>query len=586
MAVRQYLEQIGRPIPNEDFSGLKTLTRLYNVNARGTESSRLKDEVLMPYGTADEEFPAALLTDRKLEQVSIDKSAYVLRLTEVYQEFRPGQKVSVGEDQILRYEDGRTALVRRYVALAYEAEDLAAEIGTVLDGRACSDVKIPKRGVGAEIIETYISSGQLSESTSEGNNGALINKTLVYFNEVPPTPAGFTIVDTDVKGPLGVETYTYRFAKGNGQISYDPSEDNNGKLLRLRIRHLTAPGASNPISTPAGYALVEGPTKQEADGHIIWSAGFAKGDGEIDRDENYDQSEDQGTTGVTKTSIVHLTASSVTTNPITPPAGQVLISLKKVDENGYRVWRALYAKGTGKVAENIAARSDGLREVTWVSLGTRLAPDGEIIRDDWRIADGYKVFTVSVMQTAAGGSDPTAATIAFDRFVPFTYPGRAKTFTATHNGRTFIDVFRSPPVTTDVKARVTVTYTTDDELTVPANYWNPKSWATIVANWVTLSDNPRNLVLALTGYRSVSTTAVEGTAGIIGDGSDLSCMGEIVFGGTTCRVVCTGGPSDPGGTTKTLDMTLEPAFVTKSGTKFYRKTVVEADIPEQEALPV
>jgi hypothetical protein len=59
---------------------------------------------------------------------------------------------------------------------------------------------------------------------------------------------------------------------------------------------VTAPGATNPIATPAGFVPVSGPSFQEADGHMIWSAGFAKGDGQISYDPDYSQSSDQGTT--------------------------------------------------------------------------------------------------------------------------------------------------------------------------------------------------------------------------------------------------------------------------------------------------
>ena len=47
-----------------------------------------------------------------------------------------------------------------------------------------------------------------------------------------------------------------------------------------------------------------------------------------------------------------------------------------------------------------------------------------------------------------------------------------------------------------------------------------------------------------------------------------------------------GGPSDPGGTTVTLAAKLEPAFIDFWGQQYYRRTVIEANIPVQSALPV
>lgn len=522
MPLRQYLTQLGQPIIEEAFSGLKTITRIYEVNAKGLAVGQVDTEILRAYGTADDEFAAALLTRRNMEPISGEKSGYITRLTEVYQEFTDDMKVSVGEDSVIKLEDGRTTQVKRYVSLASDAETLAAAIGDVSGGLACSNVEINKRGVGAEIVETYISAGQLRTAYSQKNNGKLEVWTLTHFNEVPTTPSGFILIDENVSGPEGIETYTYTYAKGSGEIS---------------------------------------------------------------RSVDYGQSEDQGTTGVTRTVIRHLTASSVNTDP-TSLSGSEKIGEDKVDQDGYRIWTVSYAKGTGLVAVAIAQRQDGLREVTYVSLGSRQAPDGVVIRDDYRIENGYTVFTVSSIQEADGGSSPTSAEVVFERYVPFTYPGRAKSYSATVNGRTFVDVFLSPPVTTDVKATITVSYQTSNAIGTVSNLWNPKGWATLQAAWVGLGNNPQNEVRALPGYRSVSTTAVEATASVVGDGTSLSCRGYTVFGGAKGQVRVYGGPDDPGGDTLTLDVTVEPAFVATNGTVYYRKTVVEAAIPAQDALPV
>jgi hypothetical protein len=257
-----------------------------------------------------------------------------------------------------------------------------------------------------------------------------------------------------------------------------------------------------------------------------------------------------------------------------------------VDQDGYRIWTTTWAKGTGLVGQSITARQDGLREVTNVALGTRDAPNGIVIRDDYSISGGYKIYTVTSMQEADGGSSPTTVSLAFERYVPFTYPGRAKTFTETVNSAVMLDVFLSPPVTTDVKANITITYTTTNTIGTVSDYWNPSEWATLRASWTGWGEKRYNQVTALTGYRSVNDSAIEATATVVGDGSDLSCLGNPVFGGEKAKVWCTGGPADPGSTTKTLDVTLEPAFTSSTGTKYYRKTVVAAAIPAQSALPI
>lgn len=390
---------------------------------------------------------------------------------------------------------------------------------------AQTDTSLSPNGSGNNpvIILTYESAGTIAQTDETRNNGKLLIRTIRTAHTAPATPSGYTLIREQDDNPNGFDTFTYTFAQGSGEIS---------------------------------------------------------------RSTDYRQSDDTGTTGVTVTTIRHLTASSVSSDPTTAPSGAVKVGEDKSDQDGYRVWTVTYAKGTGLVAQSIVSRQDGLREVTNVSLGTKSTPDGVVIRDDYRIVEGYKVYTVTAMQEADGGADPTDVSLTFERYVPFTYPGRAKTFQETVNTYVMLDVFTSPPVTTDVKATITVTYTTSDTIGAVTDYWNPTEWATLRASWVGWGEKPYNQVTALTGYRSVSATPIEVTASVVGDGSDVSCLGNPVFGGYKAKVWCTGGPADPGTNTYTLDVTLEPAFTSTAGVTYYRKTVVTADIPAQASLPV
>lgn len=525
MANRQYVTQLGRPSIEEAFNGLRTITRYFTVNGDGLPAERVKDEVLLSYGTEDGEFKGALLVKRGMAPVSSLPNSYIQRLTEVYQEFQPGQKVGIGEDQIIKIEDGRTMMVRRYVALAAEAETIAAAIGEIVDGRACQDVKILKQGVGAEVVETYISAGILAQSTDYSNNGLLEIQSITYFNGTPSTPAGFTLIGSTIQNPNGLPGRTYRFARGNGEISRRTSRAQNGTttdgsegVTKLTITELTGPSASEPS----------------------WS----------------------GVSGYTK------------------------VLVDKDERDGHKVWRAVYAKGAGLVEERIDYDAiPGLRVVTDFSLGTKVTPTGIVTRDDWRNDEGYRVFTVTAIQTAGGGADPTSITVAAERYVNFTYPGRAKAFTETYDGKLMLAAFLSPPVTTLVKATVTISYVTTSTLGSPSPaLWNPTDWATIKKQWVGSYGRQTSEIRALPGYRSVSATPVTHT----GDGTDSSIEGSIIYNATTARITVTGGPADPGGNSYTLDAEIDPnpVFTSTGGTKYYRKTVVTADIPAQPSLPV
>jgi hypothetical protein len=438
---------------------------------------------------------------------------------------------------------------------------------------------------GRKRLTRYVSFKQNSEFPAE-MGGAVPTTTDAATNWASP-PTGWenlylisATTDTSLSpNGSGNNPVTILTFEQSGTTSDTTETRNNGALLIRTIRSVhTAP------ATPDGYTKIRD-QDDNPNGFDVFTYTFAKGVGEIGQQVSYAQSDDAGTTGATVTTIRYIVAGEGTVQPTTL-SGSVKIGEDYTDQDGYRIWTTTWAKGTGLVSQLISARQDGLREVTNISLGTRVAPDGVVIRDDYRIVEGFKVYTVSTIQEADGGSDPTDAEVEFERYVPFTYPGRAKTFQETVNTYIMLDVFLSPPVTTDVKATITVTYTTTATIGTVANYWNPSEWATLRAAWVGWGDKPYNQVTALTGYRSVSATAIEVTASVVGDGSDVSCLGNPVFGGEKAKVWCTGGPADPGTNTYTLDVTLEPAFVSTAGTVYYRKTVVTATIPAQASLPV
>ncbi len=398
-------------------------------------------------------------------------------------------------------------------------------------------------------------------------------------------PSGFFRIEDSVTAQDGYAIWDSIYARGNGLIVDEVDSQNGGKLV---LYHRVGVNAAPDIPSPTiGGTVVEvsSSVANEAN-YKRYDYHWAEGVGEIERNIAYEQSENQGTLGVTLTTIRYLVAPAATVQP-TSLAGSVSIGSSYTEANGYRIWQTRWAKGTGKVSEMVHARQDFLREVTYISLGARIAPSvGVIIRDDYRLDEGFSVFTVTAIQ-AADGSAVTSATGSFERYVPFLYPGRAKAYFLTaSNGWKAYDVFRSPPVRTDVKATITVTYQTSNALGTISDYWNPTEWAVVQAEWIGLDNLPGFNVVSLPGYRTTSATPLVFTASVWADGVAGTMLGNIVFGGTIAQVTVTGGPSDPGGHTFTLDATIEPAFTATDGTVYYRKTLVSAAIPAQAALPV
>jgi hypothetical protein len=216
---------------------------------------------------------------------------------------------------------------------------------------------------------TYETPGTVTERDDTRNNGALSLKTIVSFWTTPATPSGYTLVGTNTENVNGFAYKTYSYAKGNGQISREDDTRNDGALLLATITHLTAPGASDPVSTLAGYTRIS-ITNSEQDGHELWRAVFAKGDGEISRTIDYSQSSDQGTTGITRTVIRHLVVPGATVQPTTL-SGSVEIGRDYQDLDGHRMWTTTWAKGTGLVVDESTISASGVLVVYHrVALGT------------------------------------------------------------------------------------------------------------------------------------------------------------------------------------------------------------------------
>jgi len=101
------------------------------------------------------------------------------------------------------------------------------------------------------------------------------------------------------------------------------------------------------------------------------------------------------------------------------------------------------------------------------------------------------------------------------------------------------------------------------------------------------SSNTAGVVFVATGVGSGSGTAIRNSVnGSSTSATDKSVLGDRVFASTSFEIILTGGPADPAGTNKTLNIEQVPAFTKTDGTQYYRVTEVYATIPTQPALPV
>jgi hypothetical protein len=423
---------------------------------------------------------------------------------------------------------------------------------------------------------------------------------------VAPAGVGLvTLISANQRKEAGYDVYDYTWALGVGEIEastrYNQSSDEGTTGATITTyRYITSLSASDPTTAPAATVKVSS-THALQDGYKVWTVVYAKGTGEVSRSLDYSQSSDEGVTGLKRTTISYLTASTQATRLPATLAGSICISQDYAEQDGHRVWTTTWAAGTGVISERYQQRPGGLRLVTWVSLGQAydsayMLPTGVLLAKDSDDRDGHTVWTVTTMQLAAGGADPTSGTAhSFTTMHPFRYPGRAKaiTTTITFSGTTkyCYDVYKSPPVDLLVDATVTITYQVSNALgTVSPTLWNPDNWATVIAKYWAWSAYPKAVVETLMGYRSVSETPITFNGGS-GGGGEQTCLGDRVYGlgsGAPYSLTVFGGPANPDNTNYSLaaELDAEPAFVAYDGTKYYRKTVISATIPPQTALPV
>lgn len=362
-------------------------------------------EVTESVGTADKGLATALLVKRGMAQIN-GKDAIV----KTYEVRNASSETLVGLPDVQYTESGQKTMVYDYIQMSSGTYTP----GTIGSTQAPDDATCILRteqteddGTTRQIRRVFINKGLLQQVDETKNNGALLLKTFVYLNDapVPNPPTGYTLISQRTENPNGLETTTYVYAKGSGQISQDDTTSNNGALLRRTIRHITAPSAVNPIATPSGYTLVE-EAYQDSDGHRIWTASYAKGTGEIAREIDYNNSGDQGTTGITRTTIRYLVVPSATVQPTTL-AGSVEVGRSFQDADGHRIWTTTWAKGTGQIsyeARYSQSTDQGTTGVTVITIRHLTAisvninpistPAGTaLISEEKSDNDGYRIWT-------------------------------------------------------------------------------------------------------------------------------------------------------------------------------------------------
>lgn len=273
------------------------------------------------------------------------------------------------------------------------------------------------------IRRTYSSGGILSDTEELRFGGKLKLRTIRSLNEVPATPSGYTLVTTGTDFTRGLELYIYGFAAGGGgggggtgtggiistDITYHQSSDQGTTGVTVEtIRYLTDLSiVANPITTPSGLVLISVDFETEA-GYKLWTGVYAKGIGEVDRRYSLTYGgrsstpEDAGAQGVNTVTIRHLTATSVTSNPTSNPNNLcVLIDIDHQDQDGYRLWTAVWVNGSTDRVVTATETREGAHLIIYHRVGYGVEPGtpdptigGTVTQfsSDTKMANGYAIY--------------------------------------------------------------------------------------------------------------------------------------------------------------------------------------------------
>lgn len=288
----------------------RRITRVYDVlNFVSKTPAELVAELEIAWGTADITYTDCLLIKQDVE---MQDGAFENpckdppKLTRVYEQISPTDETQVGNPAITYDQDNILEVGIDWLQFSTGTPNYQVPGTTTAPAPFASAILKEEirtnDGTLQRIRRNYIANGTLSDVTEIRFGGALLVRTIVTIGFVPSTPAGYTLVGPGVLHPLGREIYTYQFANASGT------------------------GGTG---------------------------------GEISRETEYVLSADAGTTGITYYTIKYLTDDSVSSNPITPPVGTVLVDFSYESASGYKMWTAKYAKGTGTVLSEVETKEEG-----------------------------------------------------------------------------------------------------------------------------------------------------------------------------------------------------------------------------------
>ncbi len=475
------------------------------VNLVPNSADKILADCWLPLGTTDDEFTDCYLIEQKVVgqmgpfRKPTDEPAYLLRTFEQLnglletQIGNPGVEMDQYGDQIVTIEYAQLSLGTAIYQIPGTTAAPAPFAACIL-----RDEKRTDNGTLRKIVREYTTGGILSDNERLMFGGKLLIRELTYLNEIPPTPSGYTLATRSTEFVAGLPVYKYGFAKAGA--------DGAGGVTGKKI--------------------------------------------------SYGQSLDEGVAaGTTTTTMQYVTDLSVVVNPFTPPAGTVLIDIGYEDEAGYRLWTAVYVKGTGTVDVDTDFRPDGSIAYTVKTLSMADATPaypgsgtGYNVSLKHSKRDGY-------IENVGVWIKPPPS-VAYRRQVQFPYPGLAY-FVGT-------DLVLQPGTTRELLATITVDFDTSQITTTP---FSITTWGGFIETYTpTDTGIAVNNQFGLNGYLCAGVT-ISGA----GTYKGVDCTAYLAqrFASTPTSL--------PTGTT-TISVENEPYLTDINGTMVFKRSVTTASL--------
>jgi len=313
-------------------------------------------EVVESFGATDGGLNTALLVEKGMARIE-GKDAIV----KTWEVRNPTGETPVGNEDVQWGENGLKTVIADFVQMStqpYTPQTVGVTASSYDATCILRNEVMEDDGSTRQIRRFYINKGLLKQVDETRNNGALLIRTLTYLNDTPTGSiiSGYTLISQNRDNPSGLPTTTYTYAKGTGQVSQDDETKNNGALLVRTIRYLSVPSVTvNPITTPTGYTKIS-ESVADQEGHRVWAATYAKGNGLIDT-----SSETRLSGMLLRTTLTYLTDFSVPTNPTTDPfgSGGTVVATDMRDSDGHRVWTVTWVKAvsTDNVVDSVEYRN-------------------------------------------------------------------------------------------------------------------------------------------------------------------------------------------------------------------------------------